>query len=38
VNYANYKGYLAYYNNLEDIIYKRFSKELADKLKEALES
>ncbi len=34
VHYPAYKGYLAYLKNKEDINYNRFSKDLADKVKE----
>ncbi len=34
IDVSKYQGYLAYNDNLEDIVYKRYSKELAEKLKE----
>nr|MDD3720153.1 VCBS repeat-containing protein [Candidatus Gracilibacteria bacterium] len=36
INYTNYKGYEARQSNLEDIVYNRFSKELATKLKDQI--
>jgi len=36
LNYTNYKWYEAYINNKEDIVYSRFTKELANKISDAL--
>jgi len=33
LNYNSYAGYQAYEENKEDIVYNRFSKELAEKIK-----
>jgi len=33
INYASYKAYKAYLDNREDLTYNRFSKELANKIK-----
>ncbi len=34
IDYSSYKGYDAYMKNIEDISYNRYSKELADKIKD----
>ncbi|MDD5769409.1 MAG: hypothetical protein PHE25_00425 [Candidatus Gracilibacteria bacterium] len=34
VNYTDFKAYEGYLQNIEDLIYNRFSKELAEKLKQ----
>jgi len=36
LNYTMYKWYEAYLNNKEDLVYNRFTKELADKISDAV--
>jgi hypothetical protein len=36
LNYQSYESYLAYLENKEDIVYDRFTKELAAKISEQI--